>query len=115
MFENSKVISTSGHGAAALLNVRLSSGKYLLTGKKITSIPFCDEGYLIPCTENKLSKKVPFNLEQALQKQGGIFITNSLSSNHIQIEGNLISSQKGLSTMFLATEVKKMLAQKIKR
>jgi putative intracellular protease/amidase len=39
IYEKGGVIGTAGHGAASLINIQLSNGKYLVDGKKLTCYP----------------------------------------------------------------------------
>jgi len=66
IYERGQVLGAVCHGPVALLNAKLSNGKYLVDGKRISS--FTDEeekGYAI--------EDVPFLLEKALRDQGAKF------------------------------------------
>src|SRR5690606_41788172 len=65
-YERNAVIGAVCHGPVALLNVKLSNGKYLVEGKKITS--FTDEE-----EKEYAVADVPFLLETALTEQGAKF------------------------------------------
>ena len=43
MYEGGKIVSAVCHGVAALQNVKLSNGEYLIKGKHGTGFPFFDE------------------------------------------------------------------------
>lgn len=64
-YESSKVVSAVCHGPAALLNVKLSDGTYLLDGQKITSFSNTEEDQM------GLSSAMPFMLETELVKKAG--------------------------------------------
>lgn len=66
VYERGQVLGAVCHGPVALLNAKLSNGKYLVEGKKIAA--FTDEeenGYAVA--------DVPFLLETALRGQGANF------------------------------------------
>ena len=66
-YERKAIVGAVCHGPVSLLNVKLSSGEYLLKGKNISSFTNEEE-------ENYAKADVPFELETALTGQGAIFI-----------------------------------------
>ena len=60
------VVGAVCHGPVSLLNVKLSDGSYLVSGKNITSFTNDEES-------NYAKADVPFELETALVNQGAIF------------------------------------------
>jgi len=65
-YERGVVLGAVCHGPVSLLNVKLSNGTYLVSGKHITS--FTDEE-----EEDYAKRDVPFLLQTALTQQGAIF------------------------------------------
>lgn len=57
-YENSVKIAAICHGVGALLNVRLSNGKYIIEDKNITGFSYFEESLA------RRKKEVPFNLEE---------------------------------------------------
>lgn len=96
MFESGKIVSAVCHGVAALQNVKLSSGDYLVKGRKGTCFTYFDEGIA------GVKKIVPYNLEKKLKDRGMVFSKAFLPlARHTVVDGNLITGQNPNS----ATEV----------
>lgn len=66
-YENGKVVSAVCHGPAALVNVKLTNGNYLVAGQKVTGLSNAEEEIM------KFTKDMPFLLETELQKNGGLY------------------------------------------
>lgn len=67
IYENGGYVSSVCHGAAGLLNIKLSDGTLLVNGKKVTG--FSDEEEKLA----QLDQYVPFLTEAELKKRGGIY------------------------------------------
>ncbi len=73
IYENGGVIGTAGHGAASLVNIKLSNGNYLLDGKTMTCFPYWSE--LQHMFISNYGQLLPFNMEEVLAKRGAnIFV-----------------------------------------
>ncbi|TDO73174.1 putative intracellular protease/amidase [Flavobacterium chryseum] len=97
-YERNAVVGAVCHGPVSLLNVKLSNGTYLVSGKNITS--FTDEeerGYAIA--------DVPFLLETALTKQGAKFHAAAVWSAHSIADGNLVTGQNPASAKGVAEKM----------
>lgn len=97
-FERNAVVGAVCHGPVSLLNVKLSNGSYLVSGKNITS--FTDEeekAYAIA--------DVPFLLETALVKQGANFHAAAAWSAHSIADGNLVTGQNPASAKGVAEKM----------
>jgi putative intracellular protease/amidase len=97
-YERNAVVGAVCHGPVSLLNVKLSNGSYLVSGKNITS--FTDEeerGYAIA--------DVPFLLETALTKQGAKFHAAAVWSAHSIADGNLVTGQNPASAKGVAEKM----------
>ncbi|PYI02320.1 class I glutamine amidotransferase-like protein [Aspergillus sclerotiicarbonarius CBS 121057] len=64
-YESKKVVSAVCHGPAALVNVKLSNGEYLVAGQKVTGLSNDEEEIM------QFTKDMPFLLETELCKNGG--------------------------------------------
>lgn len=64
-YETSKVVSAVCHGPAALVNVKLSDGSYLIANQKVTGFSNAEEDAM------GFSGDMPFLLEAALKKNAG--------------------------------------------
>jgi putative intracellular protease/amidase len=78
------------HGPVALLNVKLSDGSFLVSGKNITS--FTDEE-----EEHYARADVPFLLQSALTRQGAIFHAADPWAANSLADGNLVTGQNPAS------------------
>ncbi|WP_057915269.1 type 1 glutamine amidotransferase domain-containing protein [Peribacillus muralis] len=104
LYETNKVVAAVCHGPAGLVGVTLSNGTPLVAGKMVTS--FTDEEE----KETTLDRFMPFLLETRLRELGANFIAEVNWSNHLQVDGNLITGQNPQSTISVAQEVIKQLS-----
>ena len=88
MYEDGKVVSAVCHGVAALPNVRLSDGSYLLDGKNGTGFAYFDEMIA------GVKRHVPYNLEKRLKDKGMKYSKALIPlSGHTAVDGRLITGQ----------------------
>ncbi|GFF40985.1 uncharacterized protein C5H10.02c [Aspergillus udagawae] len=66
-YESGKVVSAVCHGPAALVNVKLSDGRYLVAGQEVTGLSNAEEEIM------QFTKDMPFLLETKLRENGGIY------------------------------------------
>lgn len=97
-YERGAVVGAVCHGPVSLLNVRLSSGAYLLAGKNVSSFTNEEE-------ENYAKADVPFALETALVRQGAIFHKAGPWQAHSIADGNLITGQNPASAKGVAEKM----------
>ena len=104
MYENGKIISAVCHGVAALQNVKLSNGEYLVKGKRGTCFPYFDESLA------GVKKYVPYNLQKTLKSRGMKYSKAFLPlSGHAVADGRLITGQNPNSTTKTAKKVLEVL------
>lgn len=80
IYENGGVIGAAGHGVVSLLNIKLSNGKFLIKGKKITCFP-----------KSISAKWLPVDWEQELKDKGATVVlpvTADEKENGIQLKDN---------------------------
>lgn len=104
-YERKALVGAVCHGPVALLNVKLSDGSYLVSGKNITS--FTDEE-----EENYAKADVPFLLQSALEKQGAKFHTAAPWSAHSIADGNLVTGQNPASAKGVGEKMVAFLGSK---
>jgi putative intracellular protease/amidase len=97
-YERHAVVGAVCHGPVALLNVKLSSGAYLLSGKNVSSFTNDEE-------ENYAKADVPFELETALTKQGAIFHKAAPWQAFSIADGNLVTGQNPASAKGVAEKI----------
>lgn len=69
IYENGGIVSAVCHGPAALVNVKLSNGDYLVKGKEVSTFTDSEE------REVKMDKTVPFLLESKLKERGAKIVS----------------------------------------
>jgi len=88
MFESGRVVSAVCHGTAALQNVRLSNGEFLIDGRQGTGFAYFDERIA------GVKRFVPYNLEDRLKDRGMIYSKARLPLvGHTVVDGRLITGQ----------------------
>jgi putative intracellular protease/amidase len=97
-YERHAVVGAVCHGPVSLLNVTLSDGTYLVSGKNIAS--FTDEE-----EENYAKTDVPFFLQTALTNQGAIFHAAAPWSANSIADGNLVTGQNPASAKGVAEKM----------
>lgn len=99
MFEAGRVVAAVCHGPAALVGARLSDGRPLVQGRRLTS--FTDE-------EERavgLHEVVPFLLESRLRELGALFEAAPKFQPHTVRDGHLITGQNPASSAGTARAV----------
>lgn len=105
IYEKGGIVAAVCHGPAALVDIKLSNGKYLVQDKKIAV--FTDEEERIV----KLENTVPFLLESKLLKQGGIKASGSPWTENAVVDQRLITGQNPQS----ASKLGKLVVQELKK
>ena len=108
IYERGGIVSAVCHGPAALVNVKLSDGKYLVDGKKMTSFTNGEEEAV------QATKIVPFLLETALKNHGANHIAAANWSDHVEVDGRLVTGQNPASAAGVGDEIVKLLRPAMK-
>jgi putative intracellular protease/amidase len=87
IYENNGIIGAVCHGPSGLLNIKLSNGKYLIEGKKINGFTNEEENAV------KLTKVVPFLLEDKLKERGVIFEKSAPWQIHVVTDQRIVTGQ----------------------
>lgn len=87
IYEQGGVVSAVCHGPAGLVNIRLSNGQYLVSGKKINAFTNEEEKAV------KLEKVVPFLLESTLIERGARFEKSGLWQEHVVTDQRVVTGQ----------------------
>ncbi len=90
--EQDKVIAAMCHGPASLVGVTLEDGTPLVAGKTVTSFTNEEE------SAAGFADKMPFLLETRLTELGAKFVEKPNWSDHVQIDGKLITGQNPQSS-----------------
>ncbi len=99
IYEQGGFVAAVCHGPAALVNVKLSAGNYLVAGKKVNA--FTNE------EERQAEKEdvVPFLLETALKERGAIFESSPAFESHVVMDSRLITGQNPASAKAVAEKM----------
>jgi putative intracellular protease/amidase len=98
-----KPVALVCHAPCALLNVKLADGDPMIKGKNVTGFSDTEE------TAVKLTKVVPFLLEDELKKTGAHYSKGPDWGVYVQIDGLLITGQNPASSAEAAKALLKLL------
>lgn len=104
IYENGGVVGSSGHGAGAFANAKLSDGKFLVKGKRIAGFPDSTEKEKSWAKGGSL---LPFFVEKQLRKNGALVINkDNISDKHdVIIDGRIVSTMFLPSAALVAKEM----------
>lgn len=105
IYENNGLVAAVCHGPAGLLAITLKNGKYLVEGKKVNGFSNEEEALV------KLSKVVPFLLEDELKKRGGIYEKSGPWQEHVVVDQRVITGQNPQSAKAVGEAIRKALAE----
>jgi putative intracellular protease/amidase len=91
------------HAPCALLNVKLANGETMIKGKKVTGFSDTEEAAV------KLTKVVPFLLEDKLKETGGHYSKGPDWGVYVQTDGLLITGQNPASSAAAAKALLKLV------
>lgn len=106
VYENGGVVAAVCHGPAALVNVKLSDGRYLLAGKNVTGFSNKEEDLV------ELSEHMPFMLEDKMKERDAQFRQASPWEENVVVDGRLVTGQNPASASALGTEVVNLIKKK---
>jgi putative intracellular protease/amidase len=82
------------HATAALVDLKLSDGSYLVTGKTVTGFSNAEEDY----SDRFVGQKVmPFRVEDTLKERGANYVQGGLFKAFVVRDGRLITGQQQYS------------------
>jgi len=93
------------HGPAALVDVKLSNGSYLIANKVINGFTNKEEKLF----GQKWIKQFEFMLEDKLIERGAKFQSSEIMLSHVAVDERLVTGQNPTSTVDVATELVKSL------
>lgn len=105
VYEQEGVVSAVCHGPAALVDIRLSNGEYLVSGKRINSFTNDEESAF----GKKWTKQFAFMLEDKLRERGALFENSDIMLSHVAIDERVITGQNPFSTVDTALAVVRSL------
>ncbi|MGC5343989.1 type 1 glutamine amidotransferase domain-containing protein [Streptomyces sp. DT24] len=103
VYESGGVVAAICHGPAALVDLRLSTGRHLVDGHRLTA--FSDEGE----AARGLDTVVPFSLQRALEERGAAYSCAPDREPHVVVSGRLVTGQNPASAAGMARAVAELL------
>ncbi|MBM7583871.1 putative intracellular protease/amidase [Bacillus pakistanensis] len=94
--ENNKIIGAVCHGPAGFVDVKLSTGKWIVDGKRVTGFTNEEE------QQTNLDSLMPFLLESKLREQGAYFEKLAAFSDHVVVDENFVTGQNPRSSQSTA-------------
>lgn len=104
IYEAGGIVAAVCHGPAALVNVRLSDGGYLVAGKRVTS--FTDEEE----AEVQATKIVPFLLASTLKARGTLHQPAPNWSANVVVDGHVVTGQNPASAHSVGEAVRDLIS-----
>ncbi len=93
-YEAEKPTCVYCHGTAALLDLELSDGSYLVAGKTVTGFSNAEEDY----SDSFVGQTVmPFRVEEILKERGANYVQGGLFKAFVVRDGRLITGQQQYS------------------
>jgi len=105
IYQQQGVVAAVCHGPAALVNVTLNDGSYLVANKALNGFTNKEEKLF----GKKWLSKFEFMLEDKLTERGAKFQSSEIMLSHVAVDGRLITGQNPTSTVDVATELVKTL------
>jgi putative intracellular protease/amidase len=105
IYQQKGVVAAVCHGPAALVNVKLKDGSYLIANKAINSFTNQEEKLF----GQKWINDFDFMLEDKLSERGAHFQSSKIMLSHVAIDGRLITGQNPTSTVDVAKALVKSL------
>jgi putative intracellular protease/amidase len=93
-YESEKPVAALCHGVAALMDVKLSDGSYLITGKTMTGFSNAEEDFADAVVGGKL---MPWHIEDVARERGANYIQGGLWKAFAVRDGRLITGQQQYS------------------
>ncbi|HEY5972730.1 MAG TPA: type 1 glutamine amidotransferase domain-containing protein [Pseudoxanthomonas sp.] len=103
LYENGGIVSAVCHGPAALVNVKLGDGSYLVAGKKVSAFTDDEERAV------KLDGVVPFLLATTLSQRGALHQPAPDWTAKTVVDGRLVTGQNPQSATGTAEAVRDLI------
>jgi putative intracellular protease/amidase len=103
IYEGGGVVAAVCHGPAALVNLTLSDGTYLVEGKEIAAFTNAEE------EEAGVAEVMPFLLQTALEERGAKHVAAANFTPQVSVSERLATGQNPASATALAQEVVRLM------
>jgi putative intracellular protease/amidase len=101
-YEAEKPVAAYCHGTAALVDVMLADGSYLVAGKTVTGFANVEEDYGDAVVGQRI---MPWRVEDALRERGANYVHGGLFKAFVVRDGRLITGQQQYSSRKVAQAV----------
>lgn len=105
IYQQQGTVAAVCHGPAALVNVKLADGSYLVANKAVNGFTNEEERLF----GKKWLAKFDFMLQDKLIERGGRFAHSPMMLSHVAVDNRLITGQNPASTINVARELVKSL------
>ena len=105
-YEAEKPVGVYCHGMAAVVDLRLSDGSYLVDGKTVTGFSDVEEDFSDKAAGVQI---MPWRLEPALKERGANYVSAGLFKAFVVRDGRLVTGQQQYSGRRVAQVVIDML------
>ena len=103
VYQGGGVVAAVCHGPAALVDVKLADGSFLVAGKTVSSFTDEEEAAV------SLTNVVPFLLESKLRERGATFVESPVFQPRVAVSERLVTGQNPASATGVAEAVVKLL------
>lgn len=102
-FKAGRIVSAVCHGPAGLVDIQLSNGQALVSGRTLTAFTDAEEKAV------GLDGDMPFLLESELREKGANFVVGEPWGSHVEVDGKLVTGQNPASSAATAEAVLQLL------
>lgn len=102
IYESGGIVAAVCHAPAALLNVTLSTGKLLITNKKLTARTIAEETSNGAISKDEVLYYFPFLLEDELKTKGAVYSKKGIGQPYAVVDERLVTGQNPESTVKVA-------------
>jgi putative intracellular protease/amidase len=103
IYEDGGVVGAVCHGPAALVNLKLSNGQYLVNGKRVAAFTDDEERAV------KLDGVVPFLLATTLSQRGAVHVPAPNWQSNVIVDDRLVTGQNPASAERVGQEIAALL------
>jgi putative intracellular protease/amidase len=107
-YESGRIVAAYCHGVAALVDLRLTDGSYLVAGLTMTGFSDVEEDFGNAATGVEI---MPWRLEEALRARGANYVSGGLFKAFTARDGRLITGQQQYSGRKVAQAVMSALGR----
>lgn len=104
IWEKGGVVASVCHGYVGLLNTRLSDGRLLVEGRRVTGYSWTEEILA------GVAGKVPYNSEEEMRRRGALYEKNFVPfTSNVVVDGRLVTGQNPQSAKATGEKIAELL------